>query len=188
MSECVRIREGFKSSGKKVSYNDLVIRAVCKALMDFPEMNSEWTDKGILQKDYVNMGVAVATDSGLLVPVIRNAHLKNIGQITKETGDLAERAKNGQLSMDECTGGSFTISNMGMYKIDAFTAILNPPETGILAVGGIKKTPIVVDDRIEIRSVMYITLTYDHRVIDGAPAARFTARIRDYLESPYLML
>ena len=188
MSECVRIRACFKESGKKVSYNDLVVKAAAKALMEFPAVNAEWTDEGILQKDYVNMGIAVALETGLIVPVIRNVHLMDLEQIAQASAALAEKAKSGRLKPDEYRGGTFTVSNLGMYGIDSFVAILNPPESGIIAVGGIEKKPVVADDKIGIRPVMSLTLTYDHRVIDGAPAAIFTARVREYLENPYLML
>ncbi len=188
MSECERARARFKSSGKKISFTELVLKAVCKALIDHPEVNSEWTDNGILQKYYVNMGVAVALDEGLIVPVIKNAHTLSLEQISQRVSELAQKAKSGAITPDECTGGSFTVSNMGMFKIDSFTAILNPPETGILAVGAVKNIPAAVEGRIEIRPAMLITLTYDHRVVDGATAAKFTASVREYLENPYMML
>ncbi len=188
MSECVRVKQHYSGSGRKISYTDLIIKAVSKALIDFPKVNSEWTENGILQKDYVNLGLAVALEEGLLVPVIKNAHNMSIEQIVNESRELVKRAKDGELCPDDCSDGSFTISNMGMYGVDSFVAILNPPETGILAIGRIKKAPAVIEDSMEIRPMMSITLTYDHRVLDGAPAARFTSRVREYLENPYLML
>jgi len=189
LSETVRLREAFKSAGKKVSYNDIISFAVCRALLEHPMMNSELKDDGIVLKHYVNLGIAVALDNGLIVPVIKNAHLMGLEQIGEATRQLADKAKNGQLKPDEYQGGSFTISNLGMFGLDSFVAVLNPPESGILAVGKITKTPIVTDNgEIAVRPIMELTLTYDHRVVDGAPAAQFLMRVKQYLEQPFLLL
>lgn len=188
MTEAGRLRNAFKSADKKVSYNDIVATAVCRTLKDYPIMNSELTDKGILIKDYVNLGIAVAIDNGLIVPVINDADLMTVEEIGTMTRELAVKAKNGKLKPNEYKGGSFTISNLGMFGLDSFTAIINQPESGILAVGKIEKTPVVVNDEIAIRPIMALTLTYDHRVVDGAPAAQFLAALKKYLEQPYLLL
>ena len=188
MSEAAKLKDTFKNANKKVSYNDVISFAVCRSLKDIPIMNSELTSDGILVKDYVNLGIAVAIDNGLIVPVINDADLMSIEEIGLTTRQLARKAKNGQLKPDEYKGSSFTISNLGMFGLESFTAIINPPESGIIAVGKIEKTPVVVDDEIVIRLIMCLTLTYDHRVVDGAPAAQFLAKVKEYLEKPYLLL
>lgn len=188
MTESARIRDTFRSEGKKVSYTDIIACAVCRALRDHPAMNAEITGEGIWIKDFVNLGVAVAVEKGLIVPVIRDADLLTLEEISVAASELAARAKDGQLQPEDYTGGSFTISNLGMYGLYDFTAILNSPESGILAVGKIEKTPVVRDGDICIRPMMILTLTYDHRVVDGAPAAQFLASVKRYLEQPYLLL
>ena len=184
MSEAAILRGMFKMQDKKISYNDIVSYAVCRALKDFPIMNSQLTDEGILVKDYVNLGIAVAIEGGLIVPVLKDADLMTIEEISLMTRELAGKAKSGRLRPNEYMGGSFTITNLGMMGIDSFTAIINQPESAILAVGKIDKKPVVVDDEIVIRPMTTLTLSYDHRVVDGAPAAQFLARIKQYLELP----
>lgn len=188
MSAASDLRNQFKSADIKVSYNDIVIRCVAKALTEFPMVNASMDDKFITTKDYVNIGMAVATDTGLLVPVIRDADLMTLQQISAASKDLAARTKENKLSPDELTGGTFTISNLGMFDIESFTAVINKPEAGILAVGKIEKKPVVVNDEIVIRPMMQLSLTYDHRILDGAPAALFLRRIKELLEHPYLLL
>ena len=192
MTEAVRMRDQYKKAGHKVSYNDIVLRCVATALTEYPMMNSSWTDEGIMLKHYVNLGVAVAVDDGLLVPVIKNADLMKLSEITECSAALAGKAKNQSLSPDEYSGGTFTVSNLGMFDIDDFTAIVNPPEVGILAVGKMKKKAVVIDgetgDQIVVRPMMRLSLTYDHRVVDGAPAAAFLKRIKALLENPLLLI
>jgi pyruvate dehydrogenase E2 component (dihydrolipoamide acetyltransferase) len=189
MSEATRLREAYKKADKKISFNDIVSLSVCRALLDFPMMNAEITADGILQKDYVNLGIAVAVDNGLIVPVVKDADLMSLEQLSLMTKELADKAKAGKLQPSEYKGGSFTISNLGMFGLDSFVAIINPPETGILAVGRIAKQAVVTgEDEIVIRPMMELTLSYDHRVVDGAPAAQFLAKVKQYLEQPYLML
>jgi len=188
MSEAAKVRDAFKKADKKVSYNDIISYSVCKALTDYPIMNSEITPEGIVLKNDVNLGIAVAIENGLIVPVLNHADLMTIEEIGIVTRELADKAKSGQLKPNEYKGGSFTISNLGMFGLDSFTAIINQPESGILAVGRIEKIPVVIEDEIVIRPMMVLTLTYDHRVVDGAPAAQFLARIKQYLEEPYLLL
>ena len=151
-------------------------------------VNATMDDKFITTRDYVNIGMAVATDNGLLVPVIRDADLMNLQQISAASKDLAARTKENKLTPDDLTGGTFTISNLGMFDIESFTAVINKPEAGILAVGKIEKKPVVINDEIVIRPMMQLSLTYDHRILDGAPAALFLRRIKELLEHPYLML
>ena len=148
----------------------------------------QMTAAGIRLQDSVNIGVAVALDEGLIVPVVRNAAKLSLPAISAVSADLIAKAQKGQLQPDDLNGGTFTISNLGMFGIDTFTAIINPPECAILAVGKIEKTPVVVADEIVIRPIMTLSLTYDHRIVDGAPAARFLQRINQLLQNLLLLL
>lgn len=188
MSEAVRLREQLKTCGIKVSYNDMVIRCTAKALSEHPIMNSSMGDASILLKKEINVGVAVATERGLLVPVIRHTDQKSLTEIAAESKDLAARTKSGSLLPDELSGGTFTVTNLGMFGIESFTAIINKPEAGILAVGKMEKRPAVRDDQIIILPLLQLSLTYDHRIVDGAPAALFLSRIKQLLENPGLLL
>ena len=188
MTEAAALREAFRQQERKISYNDLVLFAVSRALPDFPLLNSRLTERGIELSETVNLGVAAATENGLLVPVLRGAERLRLPELSAAARDLGARAKSNRLRPDECSGGTFTVSNLGMYGIEAFQAILNTPETGILAVGAVQKLPAVDGDAVVIRPVMQLTLTFDHRVVDGAPAARFLHRLKMLLEQPYLML
>ena len=188
MSETVRMRERLKSAEVKVSYNDIILKAVAESLRAHPRMNSVLTDDAIIEHGRVNIGVAVALDEGLIVPVLRNADLLTLQGIHSETRRLAELARTGGLSQDDYQGGTFSVSNLGMYDLDSFTAIINRPESGILAVGAIKEKPAAVDGQLFIRPLCGLSLTYDHRIIDGAPAADFLRSIKTLLENPYLLL
>ena len=188
MTNAIALRNAFKAADKKVSFNDIVLLAVSRALVEHPDMNASYTDKGILYHDYVNLGVAVAIDGGLIVPNVKNADLMKLDEIAKVAKEQAIKAKENKLTMDDYSGGTFTVSNLGMFGIDNFVAIINPPETGILAVGAIVKKPVVRNDEIVIRSMMDITLSYDHRLVDGAGAAKFLKTVKEYIENPYLML
>lgn len=192
-SHCISVRMDKaralrESLGKTVGYNDLIAYATARALRDFPQMNAELTDEGIWQKEFVNLGIAVALDDGLIVPVIRGADKLTLTALSEQIKAKAKKARDGQLLPEEYTDGTFTVSNLGMIGLEEFGAIINPPEAGILAVGQIADTPVAVDGRVEIHPVMKLTLSYDHRVIDGAPAAHFLVRIREYLENPYKLL
>ncbi len=189
MAECVCARERLKALGVKLSFNDIVIRCVAKALREFPMMNASMTEDSIIQKHYVNVGMAVATEDGILVPVIRDADKLSLVEIAKRARDLSQRTREGTLDPDELSGGTFTVTNLGMYGVDSFTAIINAPEAGILAVGQIKKRPVVLpDDSLAVRPMMWLSLTYDHRIVDGVPAAQFLSRIKLLLENPGLLL
>ena len=189
MSRCVDVREQLKALGVKVSYNDMVIRCVARALTEFPMMNASMTEDAIVQKHYVNVGMAVATDGGLLVPVIRNADRLSLTEIGGIARDLGSRTRDGKLNPDELSGGTFTVTNLGMFGVDSFTAVINAPEAGILAVGQIKKRPVALeDDSVAVRPMMWLSLTYDHRIVDGAPAAQFLQRVKSLLEHPALLL
>ena len=188
MSEVVRFRDMLKAASIKVSFTDIIVRCVANALTEFPIVNASLTDKGILYKDYVNMGLAVAVPNGLIVPVIKDADLLSLTEISAAAAALYEKAKAGTLTQDDYSGGTFTISNLGMFDIDEFTAIVNPPESAILAIGKIDRVPVVVGDEVVIRPVMMLSLSYDHRTIDGAPAAQFLQRVKQILQNPYLLI
>ncbi len=183
------VREEYKrDESVRVSYNDIIILAVSRALKRFPIMNSTLVGEEILLHDSVNMGVAVALKDGLIVPVLRDADKKGLLQIAKETRILALKAREGNLSVDEVTGGTFTITNVSMFQVDGFTPILKPPETGILGIGRIKEKPAVYQGEIAIRSMMFLSLTFDHRVVDGAPANAFLETAARYLQHPNLIM
>lgn len=174
--------------GVKVSYNDLLLKAVAAALREVPACNAAWTGDTIVERGAVDIGVAVALPEGLVTPVIRNADRKSVGDIAAEVRELAGRAREGRLAAEEYTGGSFTVSNLGMFEIDQFTAILNPPEAAILAVGRVAQVPEVVAGAVVPAWRMKVTMTCDHRVIDGALGARFLQAVRAYVECPALMV
>ena len=172
----------------KISVNDLVIRASAMALRDVPHANASWDDSGIMFYNNVDIAVAVAIDGGLITPVLRNADQKSLMDLSSEMKNLAKKAKESKLKPEEFQGGSFTISNLGMYGIRRFSAIINPPQSCILAVGeGVKRT-IVEDDQVVIRTVMDVTLSCDHRVVDGAVGAQFLKAFKDYIEKPVKMV
>ena len=188
MTESVRFRNKLKEADIKVSFTDILVKAVAAALIKFPNVNSTLDGQNIIMKHYVNLGIAVAIDNGLIVPNIKNAHLMSVTQIHEQVAELAAKAKDGKLTRDEYANGTFTITNLGMYDVDEFTAVINPPEAAILAVGKIADTPVAVDGKVEIRPIMTLSLTYDHRIIDGAPAAQFLQYVKKLLQNPYLML
>ena len=171
-----------------ITYTDLLIKVVANALREHPRLNATLTDAGIHLLQEINIGVAVALEDGLVVPVVRNADKERLSEISGQVKDFAERARNNQLSPGELQGGTFTITNLGNFGIDAFTPIINPPESAILGVGRILKKPVVHNDEIVIRSMLTLSLTFDHRVVDGAPAAQFLQTISDYIQDPYLLL
>ncbi len=172
----------------KISFNDLVIKAATKALRLHPSINSSWLGDRIRTNHDINIGVAVAVDEGLLVPVVRQADMKSLTQINQEVAAFAEKAKNKKLQPDEMQGNTFTISNLGMFGIEEFTAIINPPDACILAVGGITQKPVVKDGQIAIGHRMKVTLSCDHRVVDGAMGAKFLQTFSQILSAPVRML
>ena len=193
VTEMVRFLELVREEHKKdetvrVSYNDIIILITARALKHFPAMNSTLVGEEILIHHGVNMGIAVAVPDGLMVPVLHNAHQKGVLQIAKEARELARKAREGTLNVDEVTGGTFTITNLSMYEVDGFTPILRPPETGILGVGRVKEKPTVHNGEICIRPMMFLSLTFDHRVVDGAPAAEFLQTLARFLEHPTLAM
>ncbi|NLG28125.1 MAG: 2-oxo acid dehydrogenase subunit E2, partial [Chloroflexi bacterium] len=177
-----------KELGFNLGYNDLLAYIVARCLVEFPYVNVKLTPEGIAHQTKVNVGMAVDSDAGLLVPVIRDADKKTVKQIAIEFRQLVERARVGKAQPDDLRGGNFTITNLGMFGVDAFSPIINLPECAILGVGRIKAQPAVVDGQVAVRQMMWLSLTFDHRLVDGAPAARFLQRISQYIESPYLLL
>ena len=174
--------------GVKVSFNDLVVKAVALSLKQHPNVNSAWMGDFIRRNDHVHIGVAVAVDEGLLVPVLRFADSKGLIQISSEVKDFAKRAKDKKLQPSDWEGNTFTISNLGMFGIETFTAIINPPDSCILAVGGINEVPVVKNGLVVAGNVMKVTLSCDHRVVDGAMGASFLQTFKNYMENPVAML
>ena len=172
----------------KLSFNDLVLKASALSLRQHPAINSSWLGDRIRQNHVINIGVAVAVEDGLLVPVVRNADQKGLSQIATEVKALADKAKTKKLQPAEWEGNTFTISNLGMFGIDEFTAIINPPDACILAVGGIKQTAVVKDGQLAVGHLMKVTLSCDHRVVDGASGAAFLQTLKGMLEDPMRML
>lgn len=171
-----------------LTYTDLIVKITAKALQEHPRLNATLIDEGIQIITDINIGVAVALEDGLVVPVIRNANQIGLANISEQVKTLAEKARNNQLTPGELQGGTFTLTNLGNFGVDTFTPIINPPECAILGVGRIVKKPAVHNDEIAIRSMMTLSLTFDHRIVDGAPAAHFLQTVAQYINNPYLLL
>jgi pyruvate dehydrogenase E2 component (dihydrolipoamide acetyltransferase) len=176
------------TEGYKISFNDIVVKAVALSLRKHPTVNSSWMGDFIRRNQHVNIGVAVAVEDGLLVPVVRFADTKGFMQISAEVKDFAGRAKDKKLQPADWEGNTFTISNLGMFGIESFTAIVNPPDSCILAVGGIKEVPVVKNGQVVPGNVMKVTLSCDHRVVDGASGSAFLQTFKNYMENPVSML
>jgi pyruvate dehydrogenase E2 component (dihydrolipoamide acetyltransferase) len=170
--------------GPRISFNDIILKAVAAALTQHRDCNAWWLDGKIRYFNEVHVSMAVAVPDGLITPVIRNAHVKSLRQIAAESRALAERARNRKLTPEEYTGGTFSVSNLGMFDIDQFTGVINPPEAGLIAVGSIAEKPVVMDGDVTVRRRMRLTMSCDHRVIDGATGARFLQTVRRMLENP----
>lgn len=183
----VAFRTQIKEAGVRVSYNDLVVKAVAKALIDVPAVNASWGEDAITRHSEVHVGIAVAIPDGLITPVVRNTDQKGLAQIGEEIRTLAGKARDRKLQPEEYSNSTFTISNLGMMKIDSFTAIINPPNAAILAVGSMQQEPVVKDGVLSVGWRMKITMTCDHRVIDGALGAEFLLAVRKYIEFPALL-
>ena len=171
-----------------LTYTALLVKVVANALQAHPRLNATLTDDGIHLLEEINIGVAVALEDGLVVPVIRNAAQEGLSVISAQVKAFAEKARNNQLTPGELQGGTFTLTNLGNFGVDAFTPIINPPECAILGVGRILKKPVVHNDEIVVRSMLTLSLTFDHRVVDGAPAAQFLQTLAGYIQEPYLLL
>jgi len=177
-----------ESSSVKISVNDMVVRAVAAAFMDVPEANVVWTPDAMIKYESVDVSIAVSTDGGLLTPVLRGVEKRSLSNIATTIVDLAERSRAGKLRQEELEGGSFAITNLGMFGTTSFAAIINPPQSGILAVGAASQRPIVVDGELTIANVMSVTLSADHRAVDGALAAKWLAAFKVRIENPLTML
>jgi len=189
MDAAVAARAKMNENAKvKISFNDLVLKATALALKQHPKVNSSWLGDKIRYNHHVNIGVAVAVDEGLLVPVVRFADGLSLSQIAVQVKDYAQKAKDKKLQPSDWEGSTFTISNLGMFGIDQFTAIINPPDACILAVGGIAQVPVVKNGTVVPGNVMKITLSCDHRVVDGATGAAFLQTLKSLLEEPLRML
>ena len=175
---------GRRGADVKITVTDLLIRACATALTAHPEVNVSWDETRILRHRHVNVGVAVAIEDGLIVPVIRDAGRKTLTEIARESHDLIARARARKLTPDELAGGTFTISNLGMYGIRQFTAVINPPQAAILAAGEAVRQPVVRDDQVTIATTMTLTLSIDHRAVDGATGAVFLTRLKELIEEP----
>jgi pyruvate dehydrogenase E2 component (dihydrolipoamide acetyltransferase) len=188
MDKAIDAREGInKVSPVKVSFNDMVIKACAMALRLHPDVNSSWMGDFIRHNQHIHIGSAVAVDEGLIVPVVRFADQKSFSQIAAETKALNDKAKNKKLQPNEFSGNTFTVSNLGMMGIEQFTAIINPPDSAILAVGGIKETVVVENGQFKATNVMKVTMSCDHRTVDGAVGARFLVTLKGFLENPVTM-
>jgi pyruvate dehydrogenase E2 component (dihydrolipoamide acetyltransferase) len=183
-----RVNERLKESGNKTSINDFIIKAVAAALARHPEVNASWDEKAIKRYHRVHIGVAVAIEDGLITPVVRDADRKRVSEIALEVRELAGRAREKKLKPEEYTGATFSISNLGMFGIDEFTAIINPPEAAILAIGAVTDTVVAEKGQPVIRPRMRMTMSCDHRVVDGATGARFLQTLRAFLEDPIMMV
>ena len=191
MDDAVRFREMFNQAVDKaeaISFNDLVIRAVALALTRFPEVNASWADGRIERKRDINIGIAVAIPDGLIVPVLHNADQKSLKDIARESKALAEKARARRAGPQDLQGNTFTVSNLGMYDVDQFTAIINPPDSGILAIGSILDKPIVKDGQVVPAKRMRVTLSVDHRVFYGVTAAQFLQEVKRLLENPMALV
>ena len=183
-----QLRTGYKLEGKQISYNSLIVRGIALALEEFPRVNSHLCEGGFLPQKEIDIGLAVAADSGHIVPVVRSANRLTIDELAVESNRLIDSARNGRLSIDDCVGGSFTISNLGMLGISQFTAIINPPQVAIMAIGAIEKKVVPIgEDGFALRSQFTLTLGADHRVLDGAISARFLSRVKKIIETPGLL-
>jgi 2-oxoglutarate dehydrogenase E2 component (dihydrolipoamide succinyltransferase) len=193
MSEIMAIRTKYKDSFKEekgvgLGFMSFFVKSVVQALIDFPNLNSEMREKEIILKNYYHVGIAVASDEGLVVPVLKNANTLSFSQIEKSIVDMVTKTKTKSLTINDLTGGTFTITNGGVFGSMFSTPILNSPQVGILGMHTIKKKPVVINDDIVIRPIMYLALTYDHRIVDGGEAVQFLVRIKEFIEDPQKLL
>lgn len=189
MGNTIKAREAINEDSEvRISFNDIIVKASAAALRKHPEINASWFDDKITYHRDINIGVAVAIDEGLMVPVIRNADLKSLSMLKSEIKVLAGKARDRKIQPEEMSGNTFTISNLGMFDIDEFTAIINPPDACILAVGSIVEKPVVKNGEIVIGNIMKVTLSCDHRIVDGAKGAAFLQTLKSFLENPVKIL
>ena len=184
----VELRRQLAADGVAVSYNDLFLTVLAKALAEHPRLNASLDGDAVKLWPQIDIAVAVDTERGLLAPVVRGVDRKGLAQLAAETTALAERARSGRCMPDELTDSTFTLTNLGMFGIDAFTPIINLPECAILGVGRIKTQPVWAGDHVEPREMVWLSLTFDHRLVDGGPAARFLQRVAQLVEKPHLLM
>ena len=177
-----------KEHGVKLTFMPFFVKAACMALEQYPMVNAQIDGDSIIYKHYVNMGIAVASDAGLVVPNIKDANSKGILDVSRDISSIAKRARDGKLTMDDLTGGTFTITNGGVFGSLISTPIINYPQVGILGLHKTQDRPVAVDGKVEIRPMMYIALSYDHRIVDGQQAVLFLVRIKELIEDPAAML
>lgn len=183
-----RLKPEFEKRGLKLTFNHIIMKVCAQALLEFPHINGSLVDDTLILHPHAHIGLAIGLDSGLLVPNVKNCDLKSLSQIAEETEKLITEAKTGRTNMDDLTGGTFTLSNLGAYGITSFSPIINQPELAILGIDAMIDTPVVIGGQITIAPMMNLSLTADHRIIDGALAAQFLQRIGEYLENPALLL
>lgn len=183
-----RLLPAYEQQGLRLAYDDLLVKAVAVALAEHPYLNARWTPDGIFLVAPVNVGLAVALEDGLVVLVLREANRKRLAEIAAERERLVARAREDKIRPEDVSGGTFTITNLGMYGVDSFTPIVNPPETAILGVGRVAERAVGRDGQLVLRPTVHLALSFDHRVVDGAPAARFLQRVQQLIEEPYLLL
>jgi pyruvate dehydrogenase E2 component (dihydrolipoamide acetyltransferase) len=190
LSRTAELRTAMAEMGDeyKVSFNDIVLKAVATALSQHPEVNAHWLGDKVRYHHRVHLGMAVATDDGLIVPVIFDADQKRMSEINREAKELAKRARERKLKPEEYTGSTFSVSNLGMFGIDQFTAIINPPEAGILAIGAIEDKQVVIGGEPQVRKRLRVTMSCDHRVVDGAVGAKFLQTLRRLIENPLMLV
>lgn len=190
VSELLDLRKQINNIGNqyKISVNDMIVKAAAMAMMEVPETNASWNEQGILSHNSIDISIAVALDEGLITPIIKNVATKSLAAISNEIKQLVDKAKEGKLKPEEFQGGSFTISNLGMYGMESFAAIINPPQSFILAIGAALEKPVIKDNKITVGKTITITMSCDHRVIDGAVGARYCAALQKYLTNPMMIL
>jgi len=193
MSKAIEVRKALlptieAQTGYRVSYTEIIMKATASALKNHPRMNASLIDNEIIMNQAINLGLAVAVEDGLIVPSVSNVDKAGLAELTTISKELGAKARNNKLTPDEMKGSTFTISNLGLYAIDGFTPIINAPETAILGVGRIVEKPVVIDHVVEVRPMMVLSLSFDHRAIDGAPAAAFLTELKERLENPWTLL
>ena len=183
-----QINDNLKDDGVRVSVNDLIIKACVNTLKKYPKLNAYFSEEGIQLHSSINVGIAIAEEDGLTMPAILDCGSKSLAQVAAASDDLIRRTQSGTLQPDEYTGGTFSISNMGMFDVTSFAAIIQPPQSAVLAVGTVQKIPVVRDDEVTVSEVMNATLSVDHRVSDGSEGARFIVEVKNQLENPLKLI
>lgn len=182
------LRSAFESKGVNLSYNHILLKICAQALTEFPLFNARLEGDEVILQDEVNIGLAIALEDGLIVPAVKNVARKGLFQIAVETEELIERARGNKLTPDDISGGTFTITNLGMFDVRDFTPIINPPQCAILGVGAMTDRPVAIDNSVVIRPIMVLSLTFDHRIVDGAQGAQFLKRVKELVQNPLLLL